>query len=528
MKKYYMIFLFCCLILNVAAEKITVYRNGNNLFVQSRWSQEKDIVIHVCRIANEISYLVPHGSDIRQYKKGIRLHTGLDDYPATLFAGGQGYGYLSGNHGSAFGTILTLSEKSFSEKDTGTALYDEAKNCYRIVQVIASDKILIHPESRTGILGRPKFPRLGKNKLFRSGTELQYIKSRSVQVYPMNRISRLEFLIDGRDYLPDKTVIQCNFLDHIFEHDVIAPEGMLEYLKQHQGRRPYPEFTACWNMVQMSSDPRLKEYGTLPALATFRNKYRYQQNGAVVNYRSSTFHVSFPNVSQMEQMFTWGGGKIASGKLDEFYIPKLNLVQLKIQNAKDKTENYDFSKVAAMPAKMKVMHTLLKTDAVNPVDLPDRFIRLSGNGKREYGLALGYSLFAGCTAKNKQPQNRSSLYFFYPTKKMYPYAYILTNNKPGITVRSVSYKQYFDPATEPDATAFYYHQQKKSDVVYFDCHKPLKNKRLKLPARMIGKKISILEKTPSIKFHAQPDRLSADDLRFDVDASQGSFVLKLD
>ena len=62
------------------AEKITVFRKVNELLVQSRWSEEKDLIIHISRFANEASYLVKHGSDIRNYKKGIRLHQSYDEY----------------------------------------------------------------------------------------------------------------------------------------------------------------------------------------------------------------------------------------------------------------------------------------------------------------------------------------------------------------------------------------------------------------------------------------------------------------
>ncbi|MFA6929875.1 MAG: hypothetical protein WCT05_06070 [Lentisphaeria bacterium] len=53
---------------------ITVYRTGDNFLVKSRFSDEKDIVIRITRIANEESYLVPSGSDILEYASGQHLH----------------------------------------------------------------------------------------------------------------------------------------------------------------------------------------------------------------------------------------------------------------------------------------------------------------------------------------------------------------------------------------------------------------------------------------------------------------------
>ena len=59
----------------------------------------------------------------------------------------------------------------------------------------------------------------------------------------------------------------------------------------------------------------------------------------------------------------------------------------------------------------------------------------------------------------------------------------------------------FDPEREPDATAFYHHHDGDSHLVYLDFHKPLKNKNISLPKELCGKKISIIEKTPSVTLH---------------------------
>ena len=526
MKKLLILCLTALISCSLFAEKITVYRAGNDVLIQSRWSAEKDLVIHIHRFANEASYLVKRDSDIRNYKKGIRLHLSNDEYPATLFAGGNGYGYLGGNHGSAFGVILTVPGAQFSLNDIGSALQDEKQKTYRILQIISPEKILIHPESTTGILGAPKFPRLKNSRIYRDGTELKYTGNKAAQVYPMNRILKNEFLVNGKMPLPDRTVMKCEFLEHRFEHDVLAPEAVVDHIKKNPGKKPYPEITSQWTMQQMNSDPKLRDYASLPAVMTVKNRFIYQQNGAVVNERTCIYHCSFPNVSQMDQMFYWGGGKIAPAKLEEFYIPKTKILQMADLRNKSKNYEFDFSKIVTMPAKMNVMYTLKKNDSSDPENLPDRYIRLSGNGKREYGIAIGTSLFAGHTANSKKGADRNSLYFFYPTKKMDPYSYILTKNKPGISLRTVSYKQYFNPALQPDLTAFYHHRQENSHVVYVDCHKTLRNKTVLLPVSLRGKKITVLEKTPSVTLHTK-GILSDGKILFDV-KNQGCFVLKLD
>ena len=81
-------------------------------------------------------------------------------------------------------------------------------------------------------------------------------------------------------------------------------------------------------------------------------------------------------------------------------------------------------------------------------------------------------------------------------------------------------------ANDPDATAFYYHKQGKSDVVYFEAHKPLKNKKLKLPPYMTGKKVTVLEKTPGLVFSGKT--VPAKGLEISSKADYSHIVLKLD
>ena len=41
-------------------------------------------------------------------------------------------------------------------------------------------------------------------------------------VYPMKQIVCFEFLLGGKTPLPDKSIMQCSFLDHIFEYDILS------------------------------------------------------------------------------------------------------------------------------------------------------------------------------------------------------------------------------------------------------------------------------------------------------------------
>jgi len=98
---------------------------------------------------------------------------------------------------------------------------------------------------------------------------------------------------------------------------------------------------------------------------------------------------------------------------------------------------------------------------------------------------------------------------------------------PGEWREILAYRQYFDPQREPDATSFYFHKQKDSDVIYLDFHKPLSKKKIALPDYMAGKKISILEKTPSVVLHTG-STVPKGGISLSVSSDYGYVVLKLD
>lgn len=502
---------------------ITVFRDGDDFLVKSRFSDDKDIVIHINRIANEASYLVPTGSDILEYEKGLRLHKNTDEYPATFFGN---YGYLSGNHGSSYGRLVTIPGHGMTDQEIGAELNDVDNNRYCIIRIEDHDNLFIHPLN-TGKPGKAKFVFFNGDRLFRNGTELKVTAAKMGQMYPLNRIYRLELLMDGTKPLPDKTVMQCDFLDQILVHDVVRPEAVVDYLLNHPGRKPVPEFQPKWMMQKMDNSPELQEYAKLPALMQVENRYRYQARGCSVLYRKCSFLVNLSSVQQLEQMFGWGGGAIAPAELEDFYIPKLKPLRIPKRGNAEQFLEADFSAVFRMPKEMDVRYTIQREASIDPEDLPDRFIRLSGKDRREYGIVLGYSLFSGCTAKDNRGKDREDIYLLYRGKKMYPYAYTLNDVTPGTAMETVSYKQYFSPEDDPDATAFYYHRQQDSLVVYFDCHKPLQNHRLNLPPELAGKKLTVIEKTPSVIL---PETSSVPEagIHFDVNAPYGYLVLKID
>lgn len=509
-------------------EKVSVYRTGSEFFVRSKYSDAYDLVIHVKNGCNESAYLLTPATPLSRCKEeGIILHAGGDEYPATPPLGR--YGTLSGNHGSIFTHILTIPSHNMTVKDMGGILVDKGtKKKFVIMGVPDENNILIHSPGRKNTLA-PSFVRPSGKGLYYKDKLLPVKKSSVTQLYPLNRITRWELLADGTTLVPEGKELVCTFVDFYFTHDVLDPYHVVQSVKNAPGKEASPRWTNKMHMFELHTEELKKKYplyGAFPALATFENRLRFDPWGAAVNYRKTTYHVPLSSVTALEVMMNWRG-LMASSPLQKFYIPKLKKLRIPHRKNKEKIFEYDFSAKADLKNAMPISYVVSRKDCISPKDPCDRFIRLAGKNIPRYGAALGYSLFMGCTAKGKD-ENRKNLYFFWHTKKMYPYAYALKNVKAGTTMETVAYKQFFDPQKEKDATSFYYHFQGESLIVYADFHKKLESKRLFLPSCAAGRKITVLEKTAGMTLLTKDEIGEDAAFRIRTETGNNYIVLKLD
>lgn len=509
-----------------AQEKITVRKIGDEFVVRSEFSTTHDLVIRNFKIANEGAYLVPKDIALKDYRNGKRIHLNSDEYPATPTGS---LGTLSGNHGSRYCRTLLIPDHGMTVADIGGKIKGKDGYPYIIMQIRDKDNILIHPWG-SGDDHAPKFREHKTGALFYKGKQLPYQKSVFTQMYPLNRITDYRLLANGKTPVPEDTDVVCDHVDFIFVHDVISPNAAVRSVMENPGRKPCPEWVGSWQMMTVNT-PELREkyadYMKLPAIVTYSNLFRFEARGANVIYRKAVFHSKLKNVRELNVMFGWGGGTIAAKKKQYFYIPKMKPVRMKGRTKEDPVLDCDFSANYPMQEKMNVSFSFTRKDCLDPDDVPDRFIRVSGNREPELGIALGYSLINGCTAKKFKGADRDPFYYFWHTKKMYPYAYILKETRPGQIKETVCYRQYFNPQLEPDATSFYWHRERDSWLVYLDFHKELKNKQIRLPQHLTGRKISIVEKTPSLTLHTA-ETVPGDGIRLDVAGKHGYLVMKLD
>ena len=506
------------------AGEITVYRKGRDAWIQSRFSETHDIVIGIMLDANERSYLVPRGTDIREAaQKGMQLHANSDEYPAVP----TGLGTFSGNHGSPYGRLVTAPKHGLTMDDSGKVITDENGIRYVIVNVPDENTFFMHPfsQNQNAPLGRPKFKNHKNQKLYFDNREIKFTKSVMGQLRPLNLIRRNVFLVDGKTPLPDQTVVKCKYFDHLFDHDVAAPEEVVKYINKNPGAKTGKLFTHKQKMFYLEDNPDFSDYAKTPVFMKIKNRMRYEDNGSVVSYRSCCYPVSLSSFKQMDVMFGWGRhNEIARGNYQMFYIPKIKPISV-MERGKQNIE-LDFARGTDIAKHYDFRTWIDIKSAENPDNPPDRYVRVTGKNSPEYGIALGYSMIVGDTALDKPKTYRTLYYSHRNTKKIYPYAFSVTNNKPGLTFNTVAYKQYFAPSNDPDAVYFYYHTQGDHTVVYFEAHKVLENKLIKLPKELVGKSFSVVEKTPSVTLLSN-NIVPKEGVKINISKPYGYIVLKV-
>ena len=525
----------CSLTAFSAAEKIQVYRTKNDFYVRSSWSETEDIVLCFFRFANERAYIISKKLPLEKFaRSGGRVGAKLlrssgDDYPATAPLGA--YRTLSGNHGSPFTRTLRCAGHGLTVKDLGGVMKTSKGTSYIIMQIVDPDRVLVHPEGKNDTMNPGFSPVYPKTKLFYKGKPFPFTESKFTQLYPLNRITDLRLLADGKTPVPEGKTLTCTFLDFHFTHDVIDPYMAVQSVKNNPGKIPSPQWVGKWAMTLVNTPALQKKYDSymkLRILATYKNHFRFEGRGAYVNYRNAVYHQKLSSVTSLDVMAAWYSGLMGKQEKQFFYIPKLKKIKTPPVYGKPGFE-FDFTKGIHLYPKMPLNYRITRNESLDPENLPDRFIRVTGTETTPlYGLALGYSLFMGCTGQKASLQLRHDIYYLYRTHKMYPYAYSMKNVPAGKTFDVVAYKQYFNPLLEKDASSFYCHHQGRSFMVYLSFHKKLKDKVITLPAEAAGKKITIQEKTPSLVLHTKGTIPADRKIRLDQKADHGYLVLKLD
>jgi len=460
-----------------------VEKDGANVFVRCCFSSDKDLLHLVGKGTNkQISFLntmlVAVDTNGGVQAKGEVIHGMGDDCTPWNLNGT----YIGANHGCSDVRELTCPGHSKTASDLGSEWKDAAGVKFYIIRIVDGNRVWVLSENK-GSNDIWKFTTTitGSSLTNTASPDVINISSnRMAQLTPACRIRKQECLVDGKTPLPEKQAVDCGYLDIVEEYDIINPASLLDKIRQSPGKER--DFVG----------------DDLDGVIHNSIIYRFLPNGAIVVYHTS---------KALQQFKIGYMGFIQSAKLHagnyqahEYYIPKTKPFSLK-------GTNYNFQALQDFRAPIPVAIDFQASAGTisDERNLPDRFIQLLGNrvngkfiGKAAY--AMGYSPLSGITKIGERSRYTSSGGFIYTSSKSYPRA---LNNRIGAVVLAgtvfncTAYRTYYDPQGNPNATCVYWYKENDNYLVYLDYHRNVDNEVVALPPEMKGKKISIIEKTPS-------------------------------
>jgi len=471
-------------------EKQTVCRvkkDGDKVDIKCFFSPDQDLLyhVHVCKGKgrnNQITFgnttLVAADTNSGVQAKEELIHFAEDDCTPWNINGT----YIGGNHGCSNARELTCPGHNKTVSDLGSEWKDSAGVKFYIIKIVDTNRVWVLSENK-GSNDIWKFVTTitGGSLTNTFSSDVMNISSNwMAQIIPACRIQKQEYLIDGKTPLPENREVECAYLDIVEEYDIINPGSLLDKIRRSPGQEI--------------------DFAGQDLAGVIHNSiiYRFLPNGAVVVQHTSTalqqFMIGYMGFIQSLKLNT---GKFQA---HEYYIPKTKPFSLG-------GTNYNFQAIQdfrkKIPAAIKFQSSA--GTIADEQNLPDRFIQLLGvreNGKfiAKAGFAFGYSPVSGVTKIGERPHHTSSGGFIFTSSKSYPYA--LDNRigdivPAGTIFNCTAYRVYFDPRRNPNATCVYWYKENNDYLVYLDYHRNVENEVVVLPPEMRGKKISILEKTPS-------------------------------
>jgi len=494
--------------------KLRVAKFGDWVFIRSRFDKRRDLVVRMGKGSNrQINFanvwLVNKSSPMtsRAMTGGVLIHGNGDDSTPWNINGT----YIGANHGCSDARELTCPNHGRTAADLGREWLDARGARFCLIKIADKDRLWFLSRN----LSRGSIWRFNKRyagptlKSAPGRGQLTFTAIRMVQLRPACRIKSQQYLIDGKTPLADGEPTACEFFDIVEEYDIINPASLVRDMIDHPGQER--SFVA----------------DRLAGVIRNHITYRFHPNGAcVIYYRAKAlqkFRLGYMGFIQSARLYK---GKYHT---QEYYIPKTRpFTQDGI--------HYDFRAIQDYTARPKSPLRFKAAGAhiENPENLPDRFVQFLGRREhgrivRDVGYALGYSLINGLTRPAVRAKNAANALMLYTSTKTYPTA---IDSKMGPIIPAgtefdcIAYRHYFYPMAHPNATCFYWHKEGDDTVVYADYHKAVDRDALKLPAELVGKKISIVETTPSLTLHTT-ETVPADGVVVSVSGDYGYVVFKV-
>ncbi len=493
---------------------LQVMKNGGDVLIRSPFYGRKDLLIWIAlglnnQINSRSTFLVDSSAPMSEKipSNALTIHGNGDDAAAWRINSGA----IGANHGVEGVCEVTSMGHGLTTADLGGEWSDEGGRKFHLIKIVSADSLwFLGNNSASAPFWKFDTVPAGQSLTDSLGKRiLPFSKNLVTQLRPACRIRRQAYLMDGNKPLEDGKISTGSFLEIAEDYDIINPGSVLADIIAHPGIER--------SFIADHLDAVLRNGIT----------YRFYPNGSCVIDTKSKALQSFKLVTALFVM-TAKLTTMHTSYSREYYVPKTKPFILG-------GRAFDFQKIQNCDEDLsEAIHWKADGSCVeNPQNLPERFIQFlarkeNGKSVNDIGFALGYSLINGITQPQQRAVNASEAGWLNTNIKTYPTA---MDSKMGVIsagmdFHCVGYRNYFSPRDYPDATCVYWHPEGDDILVYADYHQKLDSTLVKLPSEFTGRKIGIVEQTPSINLQTK-DIVPSAGIVLSVGENYGYIVLKL-
>ena len=493
---------------------LQVMKSGGDVQIRSPFYDGKDLLIWIGlglnhQINSRSTFLVDSSTPMSEQipSNALTIHGNGDDAAAWRINSSP----IGANHGVEGVCEMTSVSHGLTTADLGREWCDEGGQRFYLIKVVSSDSLWFLGKNS---VSAPfwKFDTVPTGQSLTASLSkrmLPFSKYLVTQLRPACRIRRQDYLINGNKPLENGQISTGSFLEIAEEYDIINPGSVLADIIAHPGMER--------SFIADHLDAVLRNGIT----------YRFYPNGSCVIDTKSKALQSFNLVAALFVM-TAKLTTMHTSYSREYYVPKTKPFILG-------GRAFDFQRIQNCDEDLsEAVHWKADGSYVeNPQNLPERFIQFlarkeDGKSIHDVGFALGYSLIHGITQPQQRAANASEAGWLNTNIKTYPTA---MDSKMGVIpagmeFNCVGYRDYFSPRDYPDASCVYWHPEGDDILVYADYHQKLDSTLVKLPPEFTGRKIAIVEQTPSINLQTK-DIVPSAGIALSVAENYGYIVLKL-
>jgi len=483
----------------ITRDKIRVLRLGSDYYIRSYFDDTRDVVIKFVRStsANQLfnflgAYLVASTAKdtSAEYLAGTYLHNSGDDITPWYT---DNVRYIGANHGiNCMNVTSNIHDKTSS--DVGSVWSDGTRQ-WILTEVDGDDIVFLCVEYTSGSW-RMDYSTAAGTLIHVSGAtntgNITISSQTLVQKYPIVKNVSYEILIDGQGEINDGQLKYCDFVDFKEIYDIVDPGNI-------SVSHPV-DYSNAANMFVRNSI-----------------LYRFGQNGSCVIYYTAELakELDFGLMGMLQ------AGKLNKGSYPKVwgYMPGVNALS-----------GWDFKAIADFTGNPSVSLNYTTSELVDVAKPPNRFIQFLGDASKNMDVAFshGYNPVHSQSKDADRLNNVTTFWQIATSSKSYPRCYDskLAVEPIGTVFNAVAYRQYYDPNRTGNASSVHWIAIADYHLVFLDYHANVTRDKVVLPSHLVGKSITVVDKSTSLTLHIS-DYVPSDGLIVTVTGGYGYAVVKL-